>query len=443
METDREAYINPTEPELSRKDDIFDLNKIPLEVLDKGWKRYSPYLLMRDHRHPLSNHLFVDIETMRSILISSFPISEDQCKIINGKHGKTMAVLISHLDNNLEEIEDIMEQKGFYRIHPTDENLIIDSKNRGWLDMRFKAVSLYDVSSEVYERYRYLYHLAPFYRGHEVLSGGIWVKNSNPDYDYFKTRAVYHGSTRTFFSETEMTFEDKQRLVDSLYNQAILRGWSPSPDYLLFTYDLNLLKQNGVRFVQDPDSYKGIVTDLGSVVTNDCIVKTEKIAAHAGYNDGWGWGIWGNKNKKIKKLTKKEIQHFKKGSKIVPGKYKVGNFFYDPQDNVLYGVSSLLLKVKNLEKSVWPVKVSKSHQKIWNEGLKKQEDNPQEKSYFKGAYEDALRGFVSYDSYTGTFEIHVGDWIHQHPECIEKVIQRFNLSGCPVHTFIDRRLCRT
>ena len=38
-------------------DDIFNLNEIPMEILDKGWVRYHPYLFNINHRNPLTNRV--------------------------------------------------------------------------------------------------------------------------------------------------------------------------------------------------------------------------------------------------------------------------------------------------------------------------------------------------------------------------------------------------
>ena len=42
---------------LPSRDDVFDINEIPIEILDKGWQRYHPYLFMIDHRSPFANRV--------------------------------------------------------------------------------------------------------------------------------------------------------------------------------------------------------------------------------------------------------------------------------------------------------------------------------------------------------------------------------------------------
>ena len=127
------------------KDDIFDLEKIPMSILDKGWKRYNPYLLKIDHRHPLSTRRVCEgtdylkqITKVKDIITSTFPISEEQFVIVEGNHGLYAALLIAVTDNNIDIIEESMETLGFFRSKPTDDKLLVERKKRQWIDMRFE-----------------------------------------------------------------------------------------------------------------------------------------------------------------------------------------------------------------------------------------------------------------------------------------------------------------
>lgn len=127
-------------------DDIFDLDQIPMEILDKAWQRYHPYLLGLGHRHPLSNRLVVEgtdeqvkLENIKAIITSTFPIPEENFIIQNGHNGLYAAILVALTDDNIDIIENAMSQKGFFRSQPTDEQLLMDRKNRKWIDIRFEA----------------------------------------------------------------------------------------------------------------------------------------------------------------------------------------------------------------------------------------------------------------------------------------------------------------
>ena len=43
--------------EIASMDELFDLDSIPMAVLDNGWQRYHPYLFTIDHRNPLANRV--------------------------------------------------------------------------------------------------------------------------------------------------------------------------------------------------------------------------------------------------------------------------------------------------------------------------------------------------------------------------------------------------
>ena len=125
------------------KDDIFNLNSIPMEVLDKSYVRYEPYNLGITYRHPLrrisENVDFKGkVEKAKSIILSTYPISEEQFIIREGHNGMYAAILASLVENNVEVIESAMLKLGFFRSKPTDEKLLTDIKNRKWIDLRFE-----------------------------------------------------------------------------------------------------------------------------------------------------------------------------------------------------------------------------------------------------------------------------------------------------------------
>ena len=70
-------------PETTAKssDGIFDLNEIPMDILDKGWTRYHPYLYTIDHENPLANRFIEEATDLRKAIMDTVPIGEEQFKI--------------------------------------------------------------------------------------------------------------------------------------------------------------------------------------------------------------------------------------------------------------------------------------------------------------------------------------------------------------------------
>ena len=119
---------------------MFDLDKIPMEILDKGYVRYRPYNLGITYRHPLRRlnenaDYFKKIDEAKKIIISTYPISEEQFIILKGHNGMYAAVLASLVDDNVDVIEEAMEKLGFFRSKPTDKKLLEDRKGRKWVDI--------------------------------------------------------------------------------------------------------------------------------------------------------------------------------------------------------------------------------------------------------------------------------------------------------------------
>ena len=123
----------------------------------------------------------------------------------------------------------------------------------------------------------------------------------------------------------------------------------------------------------------------------------------------------------------------------IQDKPKIGVFFYDTNLNVLYGVVAVLLEslAKNQNGLVT---VGASHRDIWDKGVWKQQQKYNGEGYFKGEYENTLRGYVAYNPFDNLFELHVGDWFNKYPEALNEIIEEFDLSGCNIKTIIDKTL---
>ena len=242
-------------------DDLFDLNKIPMEVLDKGWTRYHPYLFTIDHRNPLANRVIEEatdykkqIQIVKNAILQTFPISNEQFLIMEGHHGLYAALLISLNDDNVDIIEQAMENKGFFRSQPTDNQILYDRKHRKWIDVRFEPKDPDDVTEEVHRKFSKLYHLTPKIFEKKILEFGLKVSNNNANYKY--------SEPRVYFSEGDIDRTEIQMLVNTLYAQAQNRGIENlSPEYTLFTFDLDKMGYK-IRFFQDINEPKGLYTKV-------------------------------------------------------------------------------------------------------------------------------------------------------------------------------------
>lgn len=259
-------------------DDLFDLNKIPMEVLDKGWTRYHPYLFTIDHRNPLANRVIEEatdykkqIQIVKNAILQTFPISNEQFLIMEGHHGLYAALLISLNDDNVDIIEQAMENKGFFRSQPTDNQILYDRKHRKWIDVRFEPKDPDDVTEEVHRKFSKLYHLTPKIFEKKILEFGLKVSNNNANYKY--------SEPRVYFSEGDINRTEIQMLVNTLYAQAQNRGIENlSPEYTLFTFDLDKMGYK-IRFFQDINEPKGLYTKVN--ISPQYISSRENIIAQS------------------------------------------------------------------------------------------------------------------------------------------------------------------
>ena len=108
------------------KNEDFDLEKINIHILDKGWQRYRPYTMGIPHGHPLSKFNKIhegkdylkEIQNAKKTITSTFPISGKQFIIQKGCHGLYAAILVSMQYDNIEVIENAMETLGFLEVNP-------------------------------------------------------------------------------------------------------------------------------------------------------------------------------------------------------------------------------------------------------------------------------------------------------------------------------------
>ena len=142
-----EKYANYEIPfqTLSNHDDVFDLNKIPMEVLDKGWKRYRPFLLIGDEQHPLQfgrpvggDTPFFVLQNIRTMITHTFEIDEKQFVITEDKGDPLISILIALCDDNVAGMEAAMQTQWYFKEDSPCNRLLEDLKGRRWMNVRFK-----------------------------------------------------------------------------------------------------------------------------------------------------------------------------------------------------------------------------------------------------------------------------------------------------------------
>ena len=223
------SSVVPNLNTIPHSDDIFDLSNIDTQVLDKSYVRYEPYNLAITYRHPLrciseNTDFKGKIEEAKKIILSTYPLSEEQFIIKEGHNGMYAAILVSVIDNNIEVIENAMLKLGFFRSKPTDEKLLCDLKQRNWADLRFEPTPSNDLTDFVKENYKYVYHLAPSIFQNDIKHNGLNPSNNNPEFKYYEPRVyLIKGNASDTVMNLLMNYMNKRsKKVITTFHQIIL-----------------------------------------------------------------------------------------------------------------------------------------------------------------------------------------------------------------------------
>lgn len=255
-----EKYIK--EHNLPQSNEVFDLRKIPEEVLDKGYVVYAPFLIAVPHNSPLyRRRQFVaeaidyrgNVEKAKEALLRYLPISEYQFETVTVANDICVALIISYLPGNHDTIIEAMKRLGFYKTNRKNrEEFLYDNKCRQWEYMVFKPCEQDDVTDIIKEEYKCLYHAAPSVKTEAILKNGIMPSNNNPEVDY--------NGDALFVMKGDVNDEQMQRIVNDLYYQAKQKNIpNLSPLYIIFTVDVTKLNDE-VRFFLDGDEPHGLFT---------------------------------------------------------------------------------------------------------------------------------------------------------------------------------------
>lgn len=234
--------------------DFFNLDKLPIRVLDNLWLPMSSFNVGLPHRHALrlvgeSVDFKGDVEKAKKIITSTYPIDKKLFKIQEGANGMFAALLMSLNTENVKTIEDSMLKLGFYRANPTDKQLLEDLKGRQYVTLRFEPTPANDLTSEV-RKYSKVYHTAPSIFEDSIKTNGLMPSNSNAEFRYYEPRV--------YLMKETISDNDKQDLINTLYQQAKQRGYDNlSPNYTLFTIEVNKIPTY-IRFYGDINEENGL-----------------------------------------------------------------------------------------------------------------------------------------------------------------------------------------
>lgn len=245
-------------------DDLFDLRRIPKDILSSNFVSYSPYRLSAscDSRLQRDCHSVficeaiddeINVDNAIEEITRTFPIDEVyQVTKQKGEHGLYAALLIANVQGN---VQTIVESMARYKMFPSKDmpSTILSDGNHTWIDIRFEPSEQEDVSNEIRNLYSALGHLSPSVNEQSILMNGLVGSNNNPVYKY--------PSPRVHLIEGNASEEDIQQLANTLYAQARQKGIKGlTPEYTLFSIDLSKVPES-TCFYWDINETYGLFTD--------------------------------------------------------------------------------------------------------------------------------------------------------------------------------------
>jgi hypothetical protein len=100
---------------------------------------------------------------------------------------------------------------------------------------------------------------------------------------------------------------------------------------------------------------------------------------------------------------------------------KIGIFWYDPRDRIIFGVRS------EVAKSTANPTINILHKQVWAKEYNKRKQQNLPLGRWAGDYTMTPRGRVFHDKKSGEFIVKVGSWIEKYPEVQNLILQEFDL----------------
>lgn len=109
---------------------------------------------------------------------------------------------------------------------------------------------------------------------------------------------------------------------------------------------------------------------------------------------------------------------------------KVGIFWYDRRTKTLFGVVAIDKdSITKPNAGGGLITCRELHKAIWAKGFNKQKYKLDGKGPFVGDYRDTPRGRIFYNPSTDEYIINVGSWIKDNTECIDEILEEFELEN--------------
>ena len=203
----------------------------------------NPLMLMlkenkKDYGYPL--------EKVKKWVTKAYHLKDWQFRIESGENNIEVALIIADIGNNEERVVKAMEYLGYF----VSTSQKISQNGQDWLYIKFEPKFQDDVSFEIKQKYKELYHLTPQSNLENIAKYGLVPSSKN---------ALYNYPDRIFLITDDIpTSEIKSlRMTLMLTNKNIdLKN----DKYVLLVINLQKLPKN-IKFYYDTNYQYGVFTD--------------------------------------------------------------------------------------------------------------------------------------------------------------------------------------
>lgn len=220
---------------------------------------YNPLTLLYMQRIDEGMFSTYPLEKTYEYIKNYFGFDDSQIKIIKGYNNLDRFLLyVPNISNNIEIVKKNMGLCGYFLAKPKENEI----KDGEWVYLQFEPFIQNDISRELRNEEKNLYHLTPFYNFGKIKHLGFSPRSKNMFFDY---------PGRVYFMRGSV---DKKEII-SIGNALSFINTSKGNDgrYVLLTVDLDKVP-NDTPFFYDPNYPNGVYTTVN--VRPDVIIEKEE-----------------------------------------------------------------------------------------------------------------------------------------------------------------------
>lgn len=227
----------------------FSLSSIPVHLLKKQFKNFKVYLMPLSFDNSLrhvdeSVKFSVDVEDVKKSIMEKYLLMDWQFETKLLKNNIKIAIIIPHVDDNIEMVLKDMDDLGYYESFRNE----MSEQGFPYVLIRFEPRFPDDITNQV-RNMGVIYHLSPKYNLDSIKENGFIPQSKNSEYNF---------PPRVYFFKSKIGDEEIEKMGRTLCS--FNKDERNNGEYVLFTLSTRKIP-NGVEFIGDCNYEMGICTE--------------------------------------------------------------------------------------------------------------------------------------------------------------------------------------